>query len=330
MSKDKLSVSVLIDSYNYGHYIEETIESVFSQTYPQEKIEIIVVDDGSSDDTSQRLEKYKDRIKFIEKENGGQASAFNTAFQHSIGDIVFLLDSDDIFYPDKIQEVCDTYEKHNCLCVFNLVELFGEHIDKQISSTTEYFLQFINKLDENLYKLSVADNFSSFLFMAETSGQSFKRELLEKIMPIPEEFIGSADLYLHVLPLIYDDIYFINKRLNGFRQHHESYRAVNYNNNSELKDIDTNFYQYTINSLQKYNDKNSKYLIKSLENRINYINYYMEKKSGNKLKSFCHLLKYKASQKSVIKRSIRKIDYILDLLIPEEVYQSLKNYSKTY
>ena len=142
MSKDKLSVSVLIDSYNYGHYIEETIESVFSQTYPQEKIEIIVVDDGSSDDTSQRLEKYKDRIKFIEKENGGQASAFNTAFQHSIGDIVFLLDSDDIFYPDKIQEVCDTYEKHNCLCVFNLVELFGEHIDKQISSTTEYFLQF--------------------------------------------------------------------------------------------------------------------------------------------------------------------------------------------
>jgi len=208
---NKPFVSVLIDSYNYGHFIEETIESVLNQSFPQENIEIIIVDDGSTDDTSERLKKYKDKIKFIQKDNEGQASAFNLAFENSKGEIIFLLDSDDIFYPDKINEVCQIYEKYKCNVVYNSLEIFGKGIKTKGSATTAYFLQFISRINQNLYRLSANDNFSSFLFLAETSGQSYKRELLEKILPIPKSFFSSADLYLHVLPLLYDDIYYLNK-----------------------------------------------------------------------------------------------------------------------
>lgn len=321
---NKPFVSVLIDSYNYGHFIEETIESVLNQSLPQENIEIIVVDDGSKDDTSDRVKKYKDKIKFIQKANEGQASALNVAFENSKGEIIFLLDSDDIFYPDKISEVCDIYEKYNCNVVYNGLEIFGKNIKNHESETTAYFLQFISRINQYLYKLSANDNFSSFLFLAETSGQSYRRDLLDKIMPIPKCFFCSADLYLHVLPLIYDDIYYLNKKLSGFRQHQKNYRTVNYSESLVLKDLDTNFYKYTIDSLNKYinntdlpEQKKAKCLARSLENRINYINYHMEKYHKNTIKALYHMLKYKPSQKSTISRFVSKTKYIMELVSSE-------------
>ena len=69
------SVTVLIDTYNYGQYIEEAVESVLTQEFPREQREILVVDDGSTDDTAERLKKYSDDIRYVRKPNGGQASA---------------------------------------------------------------------------------------------------------------------------------------------------------------------------------------------------------------------------------------------------------------
>jgi glycosyltransferase involved in cell wall biosynthesis len=70
-------VSVLIDTYNYGRFIEQAIESVLSQDFTMERVEILVVDDGSTDDTEERVKKYGAKIRYLRKENGGQASAFN-------------------------------------------------------------------------------------------------------------------------------------------------------------------------------------------------------------------------------------------------------------
>jgi len=74
-------ITVLIDTYNYGRYIEEAIESVLAQDFPAEEMEILVVDDGSTDDTRARVGKYADRVKYIYKKNGGQASAFNRVWR---------------------------------------------------------------------------------------------------------------------------------------------------------------------------------------------------------------------------------------------------------
>jgi glycosyltransferase involved in cell wall biosynthesis len=94
-------VSVVIPTYNYGHYIGETVESALGQTYSP--IEIIVVDDGSTDDTQERLTVYGDRVRYIHQQNRGLSAARNTGIQTAQGEFVALLDSDDLWLPDKVK-----------------------------------------------------------------------------------------------------------------------------------------------------------------------------------------------------------------------------------
>ena len=76
-------VTVLIDTYNYGQFIKEAIESVLAQEFEREAFEIVVVDDGSTDDTAERVKKFGALVRYVLKPNGGQASAFNVGFAHA-------------------------------------------------------------------------------------------------------------------------------------------------------------------------------------------------------------------------------------------------------
>lgn len=93
-------VSVIIPTYNRPRWLPETIESVLCQTYPH--IEIIVVDDGSSDDTAQVLEPYMGRMAYIYKENGGPGSAINAGIATATGEYIARIDDDDLFSPEKV------------------------------------------------------------------------------------------------------------------------------------------------------------------------------------------------------------------------------------
>src|SRR5712671_5414891 len=96
-------VSILISSYNYGEYLGDAIESALQQTY--DKLEIIICDDGSTDGSPRIIERYRtldQRIRVIYQANGGQALALNTAFDISTGEIICLLDADDVFMADKV------------------------------------------------------------------------------------------------------------------------------------------------------------------------------------------------------------------------------------
>jgi glycosyltransferase involved in cell wall biosynthesis len=95
-------VSVLIPTYNRANYIEECLDSILNQTVPP--FEIIVIDDGSEDDTAERLKQYKDRIIYLHKENGGKPSALNWALKHARGDYIWLFDDDDVALPDAIEK----------------------------------------------------------------------------------------------------------------------------------------------------------------------------------------------------------------------------------
>ena len=105
-------VTVLIDTYNYGLYVEQAIESVLVQEFPAEQREIVVVDDGSTDDTAERLKKYGDAIRHLQKPNGGQASAFNFGFAAARGEIIATLDADDVWLPDKLRRICETFAQN--------------------------------------------------------------------------------------------------------------------------------------------------------------------------------------------------------------------------
>ncbi len=94
------SVSVLVPTYNRAHFIEESLDSLVGQTIAP--AQIIVIDDGSTDGTAERVRKYGERITYLRKENGGRASALNLGMKHVTGDLVWTFDDDDVAYPDAI------------------------------------------------------------------------------------------------------------------------------------------------------------------------------------------------------------------------------------
>ena len=102
-------VSVIIPTYNRAKYVTHAIDSVLAQTYPNN--EIIVVDDGSTDDTKEALAPYMDRIKYIYQENTGGAAARNTGIKAAKGELIAFLDSDDEWLPAKIEKQIDKFRK---------------------------------------------------------------------------------------------------------------------------------------------------------------------------------------------------------------------------
>jgi glycosyltransferase involved in cell wall biosynthesis len=103
-------VSVVIPTFNYGHLVGEAVESVLAQTYPH--VETIVVDDGSTDDTRQRLARYGDRIRYHYQPNAGLSAARNTGIELAQGELIAFLDSDDAFHPRKLEIQVDWMQRH--------------------------------------------------------------------------------------------------------------------------------------------------------------------------------------------------------------------------
>src|SRR5271154_2725993 len=98
-------ISVLIDTYNHERFIEKAIVSVLEQDFPAAEREIIVVDDGSTDDTAEIVRRFEPQVRLIRKANGGQASAFNAGIAEARGEVVAFLDGDDWWAPGKLAAV---------------------------------------------------------------------------------------------------------------------------------------------------------------------------------------------------------------------------------
>jgi len=94
-------ISVVIPTYNNASLVVEAVESVLAQTY--ERSELIVVDDGSTDDTAERLARFGDRLRFIRQENHGVPTARNAGIRAGQGELVAFLDSDDLWLPRKLE-----------------------------------------------------------------------------------------------------------------------------------------------------------------------------------------------------------------------------------
>ena len=93
-------VSAIITTYNYGRFVVDAVQSVLAQTYPH--VEVIVVDDGSTDDTASRLQPFMGRIRYMHQENSGVDAARNRGIRAASGQYIGLLDADDMWHPQRV------------------------------------------------------------------------------------------------------------------------------------------------------------------------------------------------------------------------------------
>ena len=126
-------VSVVIPAYNKADLTIKTVESVLRQTYGN--VEIIVVDDGSTDDTKVKLQLFGDRINYIYKQNGGACSARNVGIKQATGEYIALIDCDDIIYPEKIAKSVECLEERDD---YGFVYTGAYFIDRDDNVISEY------------------------------------------------------------------------------------------------------------------------------------------------------------------------------------------------
>lgn len=198
-------VSIVINNYNYGSFLNQSIDSALDQTY--DNVEVIVVDDGSNDHSSEIIQSYGNKITPVLKKNGGQASAFNSGFQASNGDIICLLDADDVVFPNKAEKVADAFTTHPEISWF-----FHESIPAD-SETFNHVqsgdLQFLPSRTSDIRGLEKINYKNELLnaklpgFAPSTSNLCFSRSLLEKFFPLPEvrgySGLAICDVYLRII-----------------------------------------------------------------------------------------------------------------------------------
>jgi Glycosyltransferases involved in cell wall biogenesis len=168
-------ISVVITNFNYGDRVGAAIDSALAIEWPD--MEVIVVDDGSTDQSPMVINEYGDRIKAVLKTNGGQNSAANVGFSKSTGDIVFFLDSDDTLAPDVARRVLPLFSPTTAKVQFPLVTLRPD------GSAAGLYPRFPKAYSPSEVDLSVAA--TGFYISSPTSGNAWARWALEKAFPLP-------------------------------------------------------------------------------------------------------------------------------------------------
>jgi len=182
-------VSIIVPTYNRAHLIEETIQSVIDQGY--KNWELIIVDDGSIDDTKKKVEKCNDlRIRYFFIQHTGIIGAVrNFGIKNARGQFIAFLDSDDLWLPHKLEYQLDLLQKHpQAAFVFG----HGEHFGSGATSTPNLERLFVGRVYEPfLFE-------QRFIFYMPTL--LFRKEVMDKIIAIDESlFYGDdIDLFLRI------------------------------------------------------------------------------------------------------------------------------------
>jgi glycosyltransferase involved in cell wall biosynthesis len=283
-------VSIIINNKNYDKYISEAINSALNQTY--QNIEVIVVDDGSTDNSQTIINSYKEKVIAIFKENGGQASAFNEGYKVAKGEIVCFLDSDDIFDKYKIAEIVKIYEENPEVdwCFHQVVFLdqkSGNHIGKSNEHGTK-------KCD---FRSQIRGGKLPYFTCPSTSGLTFSRSFLDQALPMPVgKDVIISDLYLKILSMGISKGFFLDKDLALIRVHEKNRYTQRtdvqllkakihlFTSNAllnmwpDLREITINLFSYALVELLLYHGLNEKYVKKVIKE------YFKSIQIGDKLR----------------------------------------------
>ncbi|MCX5797022.1 MAG: glycosyltransferase [Elusimicrobia bacterium] len=187
MSAERPTVSAVINNHNYGRFLGQAIASVLGQTYPAELVELVVVDDGSTDGSRRVIESFAGRVNPVYQERGGQAAAINAGVAAAKGEIVCLLDSDDWWSEDKLTRVVERFRGEPEL---GLVQHWCREVDSALRPVP-------GRMPPAPAVFRLEDFLEGRTCFTGTTGLSFRRELLRSVGPIPAGLTFCADEYLY-------------------------------------------------------------------------------------------------------------------------------------
>jgi glycosyltransferase involved in cell wall biosynthesis len=222
-------VTVLIDSYNYGQFIEEAIGSVLGQDFPAEQMEVLIVDDGSTDDTAARVTKYGLQVQYFLKQNGGQGSAINFGVEKSRGEFIVLLDADDYWLPEKVRRVIEAFDANP---EAGMVHHRMRELDARTGKLRDG--QFV-PLNGNL--TATTEKILTF-HPTSMSSLAFRKSILERVLPIPEGITIQADGYIQALALFLAPVAAIDEPLGIYRFHGSNLYYLSEAGEDKDKDIE--------------------------------------------------------------------------------------------
>jgi len=214
MTLQTLLVSVVIVNYNYGRFLRDAIDSALNQTY--DAMEVIVVDDGSTDDSREIIASYGSQVIPVFKENGGQASAFNSGFARCRGDIICFLDADDVWLPGRVEMVAaKAQEKAEAVLIHHAYQRVDTKLRPFGKTLPLSFLE--GDVREKVLRSGGCWPFPPPAALA------FRRSCLSSLMPIPEALFRSrAESCLAYCAPLLGPVTAIDKPLCLYRRHDSS------------------------------------------------------------------------------------------------------------
>lgn len=227
---DNRQLSIIIPLYNVEDYIERCILSIVSQSIDQEKYELIVVNDGSTDKSKsivEELQKDYPFIKLINKENGGLSSARNRGLDVASGDYIFFIDADDWVSTDTLQKLLDTIIHFSeDIILFKLTEIYPKGRKKPISF----------HLPESCKTLLVEDYICNYTILSAAWQGLFKRSLFtDHGIRMPEGLLAEDDYLVVKLFSVAETIYYLPIEVYNYYQRPQSIsNSSNKNHNERL------------------------------------------------------------------------------------------------
>lgn len=201
----KKKVSVIIPVYNCSKYIEKCIESILFQTYSN--IEVIVVNDGSTDDIISKLAKYSSKVSIISKENGGVSSARNAGILSAQGEYIMFVDGDDWIDSNMIQTMIESFTKENQIVHCGLVKESSQFVNQMNISNEK---KVLNK--KEVFNIMI-NNYLLSQPVCQLIPKKIIKEMFNTSINIGEDFLFNCHLYSNIDEIIYLPECFYHYRL---------------------------------------------------------------------------------------------------------------------
>jgi len=206
-----VKVSIAVINHNYGRFLRAALDSALRQTHPD--VEVVVVDDGSTDGSRSIIEGYAPRVRAVLQPNLGQAAAVNAGFAASAGDLVIFLDADDQLYPNAVEKAVAAWRPE-----VSVVQYCLATIDAEGRPLGAVYPPLPDDWTPERVRATVR---AAGLYPAPTtSGNAFSRALLERVMPLATDvFHRGAEGPINTVAPLYGDVVVLREPLGCYRIH---------------------------------------------------------------------------------------------------------------